>query len=168
MDIYSIIRDEIVAAMTPTLTIDVVSTVSGGWKLEMDDTAWITINQKITIASVVYRVRAFVQDEYLEVTGASAPVPGTFTLPAPHFDYHSHRKVNTERQHPANKNKALIQPLIYMMPVRNTGAKDFLSLYGFEGKPRFFFLTSFDQKNDLIKVHTLNVVNPMRAMASYK
>ena len=168
MDIYGIIEDYIVSQMTPTLTITAVDADGDNWKLSMCDTSWISPCDTVTINGVDYLVESFVQDESITVSGSTEPPVTTFTIGPPHYDYHHRRKVNTERQaskeyDPSN----IITPFIYVAPVRNTGAPDQFSLYGFEGKVRVYFLQTFDRENDLVDTHFDDVINPMRAMADY-
>ena len=110
MDIYSLIQTHVVSQMTPVITLTSIETIAGTpvkYKLFSCNTQWITINDKITIDGVVYKVVSFVQDEYLIVTGASAPVQLYFQLTAPTFEHGTHRRVSGERVKKAASKRTL-------------------------------------------------------------
>lgn len=168
-DIYTLIGTHVVAEMTPVINLTQIETIAGTpvkYKLYTCETQWITYLTEITIDGVVYTVREFVEDEYIIVTGASAPVQLFFQLDAPDYQHGAHRKVNSERQK-KEKNKQLITPMVYMLPTKNRGGK-YDSLYSFDGKLSFFFLHTFDASGDAtIDTQQVNVVNPMSKMAKY-
>lgn len=167
--IYSLIETHVVSQMTPVITLTEIETIAGTpvkYKLYSCNTQWLTINDKITIDGVVYRIVEFVQNEYLIVTGASAPVQLYFQMDAPRFEHGTHRRVNSERNKTAAKRS--ITPMIYMLPAKGTKKPSIDSIYGFIGKVRFFFLTTFDAKGDqTISTQQTNVVNPMAALSQY-
>lgn len=167
MDIYSLIENHLVNVMTPVVTLTSIETIAGPpvkYKLYSCNTQWATVNTKIDIDGVIFRVVEFVQDEYLIVTGPSAPVQLYFQLEAPHFEHGAHRRVNNERN--KQKVKKNITPMVYMLPVKNTGGK-VDSLYPFKGRVRIFFLKSFNKKDQVTDTQQIEVINPMKAMADY-
>lgn len=165
--IYSLVETHVVSQMTPVITLTEIETISGTpvkYKLYTCNTQWVTLLDKITIDGVIYKVVDFVQNEYLVVTGSTAPVQLYFQLSAPRFEHGTHRRVNSERS--KQKEKRVITPMIYMLPVKGQKKKTIDSLYGFHGKIRFFFLTTFDSKGDqTITTQQKNVVDPMAALA---
>jgi hypothetical protein len=170
MDIYSLIETHVVNQMTPVITLTSIETIAGTpvkYKLFSCNTQWVTINDKITIDGVVYRVVSFVQDEYLIVTGASAPVQLYFQLTAPTFEHGTHRRVSSERVK-KSASKRTITPMIYALPIKGKTRPSIDSMYGFSGKVRFFCLTTFDKNGDAsIATQQKNVVNPMSALVRY-
>lgn len=170
MDVYSLIQIHIVDQMTPVITLTSIETIAGTpvkYKLFSCNTQWVTINDKITIDGVVYRVVSFVQDEYLIVTGASAPVQLYFQLPAPTFEHGTHRRVSTERVK-KSASKRTITPMIYALPIKGKTRPSIDSMFGFSGKVRFFCLTTFDKNGDsTIATQQKNIVNPMSALVRY-
>ena len=170
MDIYSLIQTHVVSQMTPVITLTSIETIAGTpvkYKLFSCNTQWVTINDKITIDGVVYKVVSFVQDEYLIVTGPSAPVQLYLQLPAPTFEHGTHRRVSSERVKKA-ASKRIITPMIYALPVKGKTRPSIDSMYGFSGKVRFFCLTTFDKNGDAtIATQQKNVVNPMSALVRY-
>lgn len=170
MDIYSLIETHVVNQMTPVITLTSIETIAGTpvkYKLFSCNTQWVTINDKITIDGVVYRVVSFVQDEYLIVTGASAPVQLYFQLAAPTFEHGTHRRVSSERVK-KSASKRTITPMIYALPIKGKTRPSIDSMYGFSGKVRFFCLTTFDKNGDVtIATQQKNVVNPMSALVRY-
>lgn len=167
--IYYLIKTHVVSQMTPVITLTEIETISGTpvkYKLYTCNTQWITLRDKITIDGVVYKVVDFVQNEYLVVTGSVAPVQLYFQISAPRFEHGTHRRVDSERKKTADKRS--ITPMIYMLPAKGTHKKGVDSLYGFQGKLRFFFLTTFDSKGDqTIETQQKNVVDPMSALSQY-
>lgn len=170
MDIYSLIETHVVNQMTPVITLTSIETMAGSpvkYKLFSCNTQWVTVSDNITIDGVVYRVVSFVQNEYLIVTGPSAPVQLYFQLTAPTFEHGTHRRVSSERVKKSASKRA-ITPMIYALPIKGKKKISIDSMYGFSGKVRFFYLTTFDKNGDAtIDTQQTNVVNPMIAMRKY-
>jgi len=168
--IYDLFDIHVVSQMTPVINLTQIETIAGTptkYKLYSCNTEWITLKDNITIDGVVYRVVDFVQNEYLIVTGSTAPVQLYFQLSAPTFEHGTHRRVNNERSKKASS-KRTITPMIYMLPAKGKMKTAIDSMYGFNGKLRFFYLSTYDEKGDsTIETQQRNVVNPMSALVRY-
>jgi hypothetical protein len=157
---------DMVALMTPTITIDsVVDNGDGTQTISVCDTYWIRKYKVLTIDSVEYIVSSFVKDTSFTIPSTTLVTATSFVLEAPYYFHGSPMQVNNE--HLKIKVSANKYPLVYLVEALTDNHYDELDGRDKDMGLRIFFLDSLDGKNDEVTEHFTNVVKPLNAMLSY-
>ena len=158
--------ENIVAQMTPTITIDsVVDNGDGTQTLTTCNTYWVRKYLDITIDSVEYAVSSFVKDTSITIPSTTLVTVDSFILTAPYYFHGSPMQVNNEfliQKQDANK-----YPLVYLVESLTDNHYDELDAKDKDMNLRIFFLDSFASKRDEVDEHFTNVVKPLNASLSY-
>ena len=157
----------LVSQMTPTFNIQNKTVIDAEtFKLENCKTFWLTECFKFKIDGNDYVVDELKFNEYIIIKGTVEPIVTSFELEAPHFDYGTHRTVNTERSIEENQ-QSLITPFVYLMELmREVENTDDDSPIERVSDLRIFFLDNHDEDGDSLRDTVQEkVVKPMHSMA---
>lgn len=160
-DIIDLISS-VVVQMTPTVIITSIEAVSTNWKINTCNTFWLTLQTKVTIDAVVYRIVDYSHDSYITVSGSVEPTATQFQILAPDFFHGAYRKVNNSRK---LKND-LRNPFVYLPIPKVQQDNNIESDYSYHANIRPIFLIPYDEARDTIDQQQEEAIKPMEAMAS--
>jgi hypothetical protein len=158
--------ENIVASMTPTITIDsVVDNLDGTQTLTTCNTYWIRKFLDLTIDGNSYAVSSFIKDTSITIPSSPLVTVGSFVLTSPHYFHGSPMQVNNEfliQKQDANK-----YPLVYLVESLTDNYYDELNSLDKDMNLRILFLDSFANKNDEVDAHYTNVIVPLNSSLNY-
>jgi hypothetical protein len=158
--------EDIVALMTPTITIDsVVDNGNGTQTINTCNTYWIRQYLVVTIDAVEYEVSSFIKDTSFTIPSGTLVTADSFNLTAPYYFHGSPMQVNEEKL--AIKNDNNKYPLIYLVESLTDSYYDELDAKEKDMGLRIFFLDSFNSKNDEVDAHYTNRIVPLNASLDY-
>jgi len=157
------IVESVIDSMSLDLNVYAVEVIDGNYKLWATNTHYLGENSIITLLEVNYTVVSFVQNTYLIVSGASAPIIGTYALKKPQYIYGKYLQVQQEISKKHDKD---ILPMIWRFDLASRTsptARD--SVNESEGSSRFFFIATNNPKKYTTESDYDNVLNPLNALA---
>lgn len=158
--------ENIVASMTPTITIDsVIDNGDGTQTLNTCNTYWIRKFLDLTIDGNSYVVSSFIKDTSITIQSSPLVTVDSFILTAPYYFHGSPMQVNNEfliQKQDANK-----YPLVYLVESLTDNYYDELNSLDKDMNLRIFFLDSFANKNDEVDAHYSSVIMPLNSSLNY-
>ena len=157
---------ELVSQLTPDFIISsAVDNLDGTFTLETINTYWLTINKRITIDSIEYRITAFVINESITIkpitTGDPIPTVTLFTIPAPLFFHGVTLMAADEQGKPKDPTERT--PFVWLYEILDeTVIRDDMDAWGRNSKPQLFFMDESSLSNWTSAQHKTNVLEPMR------
>lgn len=159
---------ELVSELTPIYIIkEAIDNGDGTFTLSTNRTYWLTINKRITIDSIEYRITAFEINVSITIkpitTGDPIPTVTFFTIPAPLF-FHGVTLMAVDEQG-KNKDPNGRIPFVWLYEILDeTVIKDEFDPWGRSSKPQLFFMDESSLENWTSADHKTNVLEPMRQM----
>jgi hypothetical protein len=159
---------ELVSQLTPIYIVkEAVDNGDGTFTLSTNRTWWLTINKRITIDSIEYRITAFEINVSITIkpvtTGDPIPTVTFFTIPAPLF-FHGVTLMAVDEQG-KNKDPNGRLPFVWLYEILDeTVIKDEFDPWGRSSKPQLFFMDESSLANWTSADHKTNVLEPMRQM----
>ena len=151
---------EVLALMPMSIDIYAVEVVDGNYKCYCLNTYYLTVNSRITLNSVDYKVESFAQDEYLILSGSVSPPLNIYSIPNLTYKWGRFNQVNVEL---GKKNDIDIMPMLWrfdLEPRTDLSLTD--SINNSEGSTRLFFINTTDIEAYTTEVDYNNVLNPMQ------
>ena len=159
------IIETVLSEMPLDLVIYAVEVVDGDYKVYTENTFYFKLNSVLTISGVEYTVVDFTINQYLTLSGASAPVNGSYPIPAPTYIYGKYKEVNKEI---SRLQDISIMPLIWRFDIQTRttpAARD--SINESEGNVRLFFNATNNPENYTTETDYNNVLNPLNSFIEY-
>jgi len=159
---------ELVSQLTPIYIIkEAIDNGDGTFTLSTNRTYWLTLNKRITIDSIEYRITAFEINVSITIKPVTAgdPIPTVtfFTIPAPLF-FHGVTLMAVDEQG-KNKDPNGRLPFVWLYEILDeTVIKDEFDPWGRSSKPQLFFMDESSLANWTSADHKTNVLEPMRQM----
>lgn len=158
--------EDIVAEMTPTITIDsVVDNGDGTQTLNVCDTYWIRKYLDLTIDGNSYAVSSFIKDTSITIPSTILVTVDSFILQAPHYFHGSPMQANNEfliQKQDANK-----YPLVFLVESLTDNYYDELNSLEKDMGLRIFFLDSFVNKDSEVDAHYTETIMPLNSSLNY-
>ena len=157
---------ELVSQLTPIYIIkEAINNGDGTFTLSTNRTYWLTINKRITIDSIQYRITAFEINVSIRIkpitTGDPIPNVTFFTIPAPLFFHGVTLMAIDEQGKPKDPTERT--PFVWLYEILNeTVIRDELDPWGRNSKPQLFFMDESSLSNWTSAQHKTNVIEPMR------
>ena len=159
---------ELVSQLTPLFIIkEATDNGNGTFTLSTNRTYWLTINKRITIDSIEYRITAFDINVSITIkpitTGDPIPTVTFFTIPAPLFFHGVTLMAIDEQGKPKDPNQRT--PFIWLYEILDeTVIRDEFDPWGRNSKPQLFFMDESSLADWTSAQHKTNVLEPMRQM----
>ena len=153
------ILSDVISTTAHTVNISsIVDNLDGTYTLLVDNTYYLHDASKITINSNDYRVKSFILNNTLVITGTVLPVVSDFVLPSPLFIHGTPQKISGER-HVQNTKE---YPFIWLLEFLEANYDDsYDSSITTTLDLNLFFLTDINFDNWDIDVHYTQSIDPM-------
>jgi len=158
--------EDIVAKMTPTVTIESVTDNGDGTQtLEICNTYWLRKYMTVTIDGNDYEILSFVGDTSITISSSPLVTVSSFVLTAPYYFHGTPIQINSEwcvQKEDSNK-----YPCVYLVEALTETFYNEEDSRDKDSNIRLFFLDSFSSRSDEVDAHYDNVIVPLIASKEY-